>query len=102
MADEKFEFIIVNGAALKRDGVPLRMGLSGSEILMNEELQEMDGDRLKWFFARAEPSKTAEVDIETAARDDETNPAYAVQLLPSRLARLTREAQGRAAEKRER
>ena len=97
VADEKFEFVIVDGATLKRDGVPLRMGLSGSEILMNEELQEMDGDRLKWFFARAEPGKTAEVDIETAARDDETNPAYAVQLLPSRLARLTREAQGRAA-----
>ena len=96
--DEKFEFVIVNGANLKRDGVPLRMGLSGSEILMNEELQEMDGDRLKWFFAAAPPEKTAEVDIETAARDDETNPAYAVQLLPSRLARLNREAQGRAAQ----
>ena len=95
--DEKFEFVIVNGANLKRDGVPLRMGLSGSEILMNEELQEMDGDRLKFFFARAEPGVTAEVDIETAARDDENNPAYAVQLLPSRLARLGREAQGRAA-----
>ena len=95
--DEKFEFFIVGGANLKRDGVPLRMGLSGSEILMNEELQELDGDRLKWFFAAAPPEKTAEVDIETAARDDETNPAYAVQLLPSRLARLSREAQGRAA-----
>ena len=94
--DEKFEFVIVSGAALKRDGVPLRLGLSGPEILMNEELQELDGDRLKFFFARAEPGKTAEVDIETAARDDESNPAYAVQLLPSRLARLSREAQGRA------
>ena len=92
---EKFEFIIVGGANLKRDGVPLRLGLSGSEILMNEELGELDGDRLKWFFARTPSEKTAEIDIETAARDDETNPAYAVQLLPSRLARLTREAQGR-------
>ena len=96
--DEKFEFVIVSGANLKRDGVPLRMGLSGSEILMNEELQEMDGDRLKFFFVQTPPEKTAEVDIETAARDDETNPAYAVQLLPSRLARLSREAQGRAAQ----
>ena len=95
--DEKFEFVIVNGANLKRDGVPLRLGLSGSEILMNEELQELDGDRLKFFFVQAPPEKTAGVDIETAARDDETNPAYAVQLLPSRLARLSREAQGRAA-----
>ena len=96
--DEKFEFVIVGGAALKRDGVPLRLGLSGSEILMNEELQELDGDRLKFFFVRTEPGRTAEVDIEVAARDDETNPAYAVQLLPSRLARLSREAQGRAAD----
>ena len=96
--DEKFEFIIVGGANLKRDGVPLRMGLSGSEILMNEELQELDGDRLKFFFARAEPNAVAEVDIETAARDDENNPAYAIQLLPSRLARMSREAQGRAAD----
>ena len=94
--DEKVEFVIVGGANLKRDGVPLRLGLSGSEILMNEELGELDGDRLKWFFARTPSEKTAEVDIEIAARDDETNPAYAVQLLPSRLARLTREAQGRA------
>ena len=95
--DEKFEFVIVAGAGLKRDGVPLRLGLSGSEILMSEELQELDGDRLKWFFARAPLAKPAEVDIEVAARDDESNPAYAIQLLPSRLARLMREAQGRAA-----
>ena len=96
--EEKFAFVIVEGAALKRDGVPLRLGLSGAEILVNEELQELDGDRLKFFFARTPPRQIAEVDIEIAAHDDETNPAYAVQLLPSRLARLGREAQGRATE----
>ena len=95
--DDKFEFVIVDGARLKRDGVPLRLGMSGADITVDEELGELDGDRLKWFWTRAAPEKIAEVDLEVAARDDETNPAYAVQLLPSRLARLTREAQGVAA-----
>ena len=96
--EDRFEFVIVEGAQLKRDGVPLRIGVGGATITVNEELENLDGDRLKWFWLRVPAQKVADVDLETAARDDETNPAYAVQLLPSRLARLTREAQGRASQ----
>lgn len=96
--DNRFEFVIVEGAQLKRDGVPLRIGAGGAAITVNEELENGDGDRLKWFWLRAPAARVADVDLEIAARDDETNPAYAVQLLPSRLARLTREAQGRASQ----
>ena len=96
--ENRFEFVIVEGAQLKRDGVPLRIGVGGAAITVNEELENGEADRLKWFWLRAPAGKVADVDLEIAARDDESNPAYAVQLLPSRLARLTREAQGRASQ----
>ena len=96
--ENRFEFVIVEGAQLKRDGVPLRVGVGGAAITVNEELENTQGDRLKWFWLKTPAARVADVDLEIAARDDESNPAYAVQLLPSRLARLMREAQGRAAQ----
>jgi len=88
-----FEFLICHGAALKRDGVPLRLGISGGMLALEEELKELDRDTLKFLFLQTEMKRVAEVDLETARRDDESNPAYAVRLTASRLSRLLREAQ---------
>ena len=90
---ERFEFLICQGAALKRDGVPLRLGISGGMLVLEEELKELDRDTLKFLFLQTEMKRIAEVDLETARRDDESNPAYAVRLTPARLGRLLREAQ---------
>jgi arginyl-tRNA synthetase len=91
---DRFEFIVCESAALKRDGAPLRLGSGGGPLLLEEEFGEIGVDALKFHFLRAEVSRIAEIELETARLDDETNPAYAAQLLPSRLARLEREAQG--------
>ncbi len=91
----RFEFLVCAGATLKRDGATLRLGSGGGPLLLDEELGEIESDALKFHFLWAPRGKVAEIDLEIARRDDETNPAYAAQLLPSRLAQLERQAQGR-------
>jgi arginyl-tRNA synthetase len=93
--ESKFEFLVCENAVLKRDGVPLRLGIGGAALLLDEEMEELGVDALKFFFLRENAQKTAPVDLEIAGRDDESNPAYAVQLLPSRIGRLRREAEGK-------
>ena len=92
--ESKFEFLIVEEAALERDGAPIRLGLSGGPLVLDEEVEEMGADALHWFFTAKPANKTATVDLEIAARDDESNPAYAAQLLPSRLATMRRGLEG--------
>ncbi|RYE51818.1 MAG: hypothetical protein EOP21_00355 [Hyphomicrobiales bacterium] len=89
---DRFEFLVCEGAVLKRDGSPLRLGSGGGPLFLEEELAEIGADALKFNFLRAEIGKTAAIELES--RDDESDPAYAAQLLPSRLARLERETQG--------
>ncbi len=90
----RFEFVVCAGATLKRDGATLRLGSGGGPLMLEEELGEIEGDALKFHFLSAPRAKIAEIDLEIARRDDESNPAYAARLLPSRLARLERQAQG--------
>ncbi len=92
----KVEFVTVEDAALERDGAPIRLGLGGGPLVLDEEIEEVGADTLRWFFCAKPASKTAVVDLEIAARDDESNPAYAAQLLPSRLATMRRALEGRA------
>lgn len=91
---DKFEFLACEGAVLKRDGVQLRLGSGGGPLILDEEIEEIEPEALKFGFLKVETSKIAEIELETARRDDESNPSYAARLLPSRLARLEREAQG--------
>lgn len=93
--EEKFEFLVCEGAVLERDGTPLRLGTGGGNLLLDEEIEEIGADALKFGFVSRPANQKAVVDLELARRDDETSPAYAVALLPSRLARLEREAQAR-------
>jgi len=92
--DKRFEFLTVEDATLERDGAPIRLGLGGGPLLLDEEVEEIGADALHWFFTAKSASKTAIVDLEIAQRDDETNPAYAAQLLPSRLAAMRRALEG--------
>ncbi len=92
--EDKFEFLTVEEAILERDGVPIRLGLGGGPLVLDEEVEEIGADALHWFFTSKPAAKTATVDIEIATRDDESNPAYAAQLLPSRLATMRRQLEG--------
>ena len=96
--EAKFEFLVCENAILKRDGVPLRLGSGGPALLFDEAVEEIGAGALKLFFLKTPLQNVAEVDLEIAARDEESNPAYAVQLLPSRLARLQRETEGSLAQ----
>ena len=82
------------GATLQRDGATLRLGSGGGPLVLEEEMAEIEAGALKFHFLSAQNAKTAAIDLETARRDAESNPAYAAQLLPARLARLERETQG--------
>lgn len=90
----RFEFIVCGGASLGRDGATIRLGSGGGPLVLEEELNEIEGDALKFHFLSVPRTKTAAIDLEIARHDAESNPAYAAQLLPSRLARLERETQG--------
>jgi arginyl-tRNA synthetase len=94
LEEDKFEFLTVEDATLERDGAPIRLGLGGGPLLLDEEVEEIGSDALHWFFVWKPASKTAPVDLEIATRDDESNPAYAAQLLPSRLATMRRALEG--------
>ncbi len=96
----RFEFIVCGGATLQRDGATLRLGSGGGPLILDEELGEIDGDALKFHFLSVPRAKNAAIDLEIARRDAESNPAYAAQLLPARLARLERETQGRIGQER--
>ncbi len=95
--ESKFEFLTVEDATLERDGAPIRLGLGGGPLLLDEEVEEIGADALHWFFTAKPAARTATVDLEIAARDDESNPAYAALLLPSRLATLRRQLEGQLA-----
>jgi len=92
--EQKFEFLTVEDATLERDGAPIRLGLGGGPLLLDEEIEEIGADALHWFFTSKSASQIAKVDLEIALRDDESNPAYAAQLLPSRLATMRRALEG--------
>lgn len=92
--ESKFEFLTVEEATLERDGAPIRLGLGGGPLVLDEEIEEIGTDALHWFFTAKPASKPASVDLEIAARDDESNPAYAAGLVPSRLATMRRQLEG--------
>ncbi len=92
--ESKFEFLTVEEATLERDGAPIRLGLGGGPLVLDEEIEEVGADALHWFFTAKPANKSAVVDLEIAARDDESNPSYAAQLLPSRLATIRRTLEG--------
>jgi len=64
-------------------------------LALEEELGQVDSDTLKFMFVLRDAGKSADVDLEIARRDDETNRAYAARLLPARLGRLLRETEAR-------
>ena len=89
---EKLEFLPCEAARWRRDGKTFVRGQGGGEWTLDESLAELDAETVKYLLVRAPWNDVATLDFDVARRDDETNPAYAVRLLPSRLATRIGEA----------
>jgi arginyl-tRNA synthetase len=94
----ELEVLPCEGARVLRDGTPVLVDDGGGPVTLEEELQEIDADVLRFFFVARSWDEAVEIETETARRDDESNPAYAAQLLPSRLATLIRENEAKVDE----
>lgn len=87
----KLEIIVCEGARLRLDGEILE-GRNGSPLLWQDGQSEVDAENLRLHLLLANWNDAALIDVETAIRDDERNPAYAIRLAPSRLATMLRQA----------
>jgi arginyl-tRNA synthetase len=94
---DKVEFLPCESARWRRDGNTLFQGRDGGDWTLDETLEESDAATLRFLLLRAPWSDTVTIEAERARRDDEANPAYAVRLVPSRLATRLGETQARAA-----
>jgi arginyl-tRNA synthetase len=88
---EGLEVLPCEGARLRRDGTPQIVGRGGGPVSLDEVLEDVEADALKYLLTARGWDETIDVEIDIARRDDESNPAYAARLLPSRLSTLIRE-----------
>jgi arginyl-tRNA synthetase len=93
---DKVEVIPCEGARWLREGTPVRRGATGDVFTLNEALRAVGRDTLRFLLVRRGWDDIVDIDAEIARRDDETNPAYAARLVPSRLNTLIRETEARA------
>ncbi len=86
----KLEIIACEGARLRLDG-EVMAGRNGAPLLLQDARAEVDLDNLRLHILLADWNDVADLEVESATRDDERNPAYAARLAPSRLATMIRE-----------
>jgi arginyl-tRNA synthetase len=79
--------------AVCEDTLLLRDGVAQRELLLDDALEIVEAETLRFLWLLAPWNEVAKIEMETARRDDESNPAYAARLLPSRLNTLLREAE---------
>ena len=91
---EKLEVLTSESARLLRDGRPLSRGANGDSFSLDEALNSLDADTLRFFFVRQNPDERVAID-DSSLGDDEGNPAYAARLLPHRLQTMIAEAQAK-------
>lgn len=94
---EKVDVIPCENARWLRDGTPARRGLGGDVFTLDEALRAVGRDTLRFLLVRRNWDEVVDIESESARRDDESNPAYAARLLPSRLDTMIGETQARAA-----
>ncbi len=83
---EKLEGITCESTRLLRDGSAI--GESENAVNLQIAFDEIDPQNLRFLLLLVDWNEVANIEIETARRDDESNPAYAARLLPSRLSTL--------------
>ena len=91
--ENALEVLVCEGVRARRDGIAI--SAQGSKVTLDQLLQEFSVPALHYFLIAPAWNDTAVIDSESAGRDDETNPAYALQLLPSRLRTLIGECEAK-------
>jgi arginyl-tRNA synthetase len=87
------QVLAAEGVRPRRDGIAIAG--EGSGVSADQLLEDVPADALKYFLIAPAWEEVAVVEVEVATRDDESNPAYAIQLLPSRLTLLANELEAR-------
>ena len=82
----KFKVIIGQLVSLYRDNEPLRMSKRTGEIITLEEvLQEIGKDALRFFLVQKNPDQTLDFDLELAKKTSNENPVYYLQYAYARI-----------------
>ena len=87
------QVLACEGVRPRRDGIAIAG--EGSEVSADQLLEDVPADALKYFLIAPQWEDVAVLEVEVATRDEESNPAYAIQLLPSRLTMLANELEAR-------
>ncbi|HVF10435.1 MAG TPA: DALR anticodon-binding domain-containing protein [Abditibacteriaceae bacterium] len=87
----RLEVLLCENARLLRDGAFLASGRDGGHPTLEQALQDIDAATLRFWFLQRNWDDISEIDLESARRADETNPAYAARLAPARLGTMIRQ-----------
>jgi arginyl-tRNA synthetase len=91
---DKLEIIIVQWATLLRDGQKISMSKrAGDFITIDEVLDEIGADALKFFLLMRRASQHLEFDLALAKRTSKENPVYYAQYSHARISSILRFAQ---------
>jgi arginyl-tRNA synthetase len=93
LPSESLQVLVCEGVRPRRDGIAISG--EGSGVSIDQLLEDVPADFLKYFLVAPAWDEVAVVEVEQAAREDESNPAYALQLAPARLAMMQRELAAR-------
>lgn len=82
---ENLHVLVCENTQLLRDG----SAQDGErELTLNDVLREVEAPSLRFLWLLPEWNEFVGIELESARRDDESNPAYAARLVPSRLKTL--------------
>jgi len=85
--------IIHQFVTLTRDGKQVKMSTrKATFITVDELLDEVGSDVLRFFFLTRKPDSQLEFDLELATRQSQENPVYYVQYANARLASIQKQA----------
>jgi arginyl-tRNA synthetase len=91
--DDFLTVILHQFVTLKKEGKILRMSTrAGRFITLDELLNEVGRDATRYFFARIDPSKPLEFDMDLAVKKSMDNPVYYVQYAHARISSLFKQA----------
>ena len=92
--EEFLEVIIGQMVNLLSGGKPVRMSKrTGEMVTLEELLEEVGKDALRFFFVSKSTDSTLDFDIELAREQSQKNPVYYVQYAHARIASILRKAE---------
>jgi len=87
----RLEVLLAGNARLLRDGELLTAGRDGGAVTLQEALHDIDADTLRFWFLQRDWDDVLEIDLELARREEESYPAYAARLAPTRFGTMIRQ-----------